>query len=111
MSTRVCGEPGCPELLTDGTVKCLPHSKRKPDDQRPNATVRGYGSAWRRVRNAFIAEHPTCALCPAPTKVADHHPASRRELLDAGVVDVDDPSRLRPLCLRCHAAKSGGQRR
>ena len=70
----------------------------------PRATphARGYGAKWRKRRAAYLAEHPTCSLCPGPSQVPDHFPRSRKELLDQGVDDPDLPCFLRPLCERCH---------
>ena len=44
-----------------------------------SSTERGYGSAWRKVRNAYLYEHPLCVMCLAmtpsrvvPANVVDH---------------------------------------
>ena len=41
------------------------------DDRRGSAAQRGYDAAWRRVRAAFLAEHPLCecASCRQPGAV------------------------------------------
>ncbi|MCA1572722.1 MAG: hypothetical protein LC798_20990, partial [Chloroflexi bacterium] len=52
----VCPEPGCPALVP-GKGRCPAHGK---PDLRPSTTQQGYGAAWRRVRDPFIAAHPTC---------------------------------------------------
>jgi len=69
---------------------------------RPNAAQRGYDARWQRIRRRFLRANPICALCPNPSQVPDHYPRSRRELLEQGVTDPDEPQYLRPLCTSCH---------
>jgi 5-methylcytosine-specific restriction endonuclease McrA len=35
-----------------------------------SSSERGYGTAWRKVRNAYLQEHPLCVMCKADGKVA-----------------------------------------
>lgn len=100
---RVCLVPGCPTLVPHPETRCPAHPRRSPvEDRRPNASQRGYGSGWRRVRGAFLARHKTCALCPAAATVADHHPVTRAELVRRGEQHPDAWQHLRPLCATCH---------
>lgn len=73
-----------------------------PSDQRPTAAQRGYNARWQRRRRRYLAAHPVCALCPAPSTVADHYPRSRKQLLAAGLTDPDHDAYLRPLCTHHH---------
>lgn len=100
---RVCSTPGCPVLVEPPGTRCPDHPRRSPvEDRRPNATDRGYGAGWRRVRGAFLKAHPRCVLCAGPATVADHHPRTRRELEAAGDPHPDAWRHLRPLCQSCH---------
>ncbi|WP_424642884.1 TIGR03668 family PPOX class F420-dependent oxidoreductase [Embleya sp. AB8] len=58
----------------------------------------------RRVTSLYVALAVPAVKTtpPAPAVVADHHPFSRRQLLNHGVTDPDAPDRMRPLCARCH---------
>jgi len=94
----ICSQPGCPAIVTRGT--CPQHTT---PDRRPSAAARGYGPKWRRIRAQFLKHHPRCALCPAPATVADHHPLTRRQLLEVGDPHPDAWHHLRPLCEPCHA--------
>ena len=62
---RPCSHPGCPRL-TDGRY-CEEHEKEAAStyerNQRDPLTSRRYGSAWRKARKKFLAEHPFCKLC------------------------------------------------
>ena len=100
----VCNIPGCP-TLTDGG-RCAEH-RREAEQRRGNASSRGYGHQHRtRFRAAVLARDPVCTLCRQRSSVhADHHPLSRRELVDAGL-DPNDPRHGRGLCPRCHSKET-----
>jgi 5-methylcytosine-specific restriction protein A len=100
---RVCPTARCPNL-TDGG-RCV-DCRAKASRLRGSASSRGYGTAWARRRRAYLVRHPICTLCPRQATVADHHPISRRDLVDAGVPDPDADHRLRPLCTPCHASET-----
>jgi 5-methylcytosine-specific restriction protein A len=112
MTTRVCGQVGCPKILTDGSTKCAAHAAR-PKDTRPSASARGYDSKWRRNSARFLKAHPVCAWpgCSKPSEHADHWPMSRRELVAAGVEHPDAWQHLRPLCASHHNSRSARERR
>ena len=44
------------------------------DGNRPSARERGYDSAWRKARDAFLKRFPWCAWkgCTAPATCVDH---------------------------------------
>lgn len=100
----ICSEPGCPEYTDTG--RCDSHT-RAADHRRGSARQRGYGGQHeRRFRPAVLARDPVCVLCKQqPSKHADHHPLSRRELVDAGL-DPDDPKHGRGLCGPCHSTET-----
>jgi 5-methylcytosine-specific restriction protein A len=97
----ICTVPGCPEYTDSG--RCTEH-RRQADRTRGTARERGYaGRTWIRSRRAALQRDPVCVLCQTqPATVADHHPTSRRDLIDQGVTDPDAPHRLRGLCASCH---------
>ncbi|WP_329013178.1 hypothetical protein OG271_03935 [Micromonospora rifamycinica] len=100
---KVCAAPGCPELVRTG--RCATHATHA-EQQRGTAAQRGYDHRWTRRRAAYLRDHPACRLCPAKATVADHHPASRRDLVAQGVADPDADHRLRPLCASCHGRET-----
>ena len=101
---RVCSVHGCPEIYpkTEGT-RCPTH-RREADQNRGN---RGYGTrGHREFRTAVITRDPICTLCKArPSTIADHHPHSRRDLIDAGL-NPNDPQYGRALCKPCHDSET-----
>jgi len=101
----ICSEPGCPEFTTGG--RCEDH-KRAAEQQRGSAAERGYsGVDWQSVRRAVLRRDRMCVICgTARSKVADHWPDSRRDLLAASVEDPDAPYRLRGLCRPCHSRET-----
>ena len=100
----VCSVPGCPEFTDSG--RCEDH-RREADQRRGTARQRGYGTRHEtQFRAVVLARDPVCVLCKqAPSRHADHHPDSRRELAAAGR-DADDPRYGRGLCGPCHSSET-----
>ncbi|MGW1134572.1 holin [Streptomyces griseoluteus] len=110
---RVCSVPRCPEYTQHS--KCDQH-RREAEQQRGSARQRGYGRDHeQRFRPAVLARDPRCVCtdeehghgtpCNAPSRHADHHPHSRRELQAAGL-DPNDPKYGRGLCTSCHSRET-----
>ena len=107
---RPCSVPGCEERQA-GRM-CALHAGRARRDR--NAATAPYRRAAHtdRFRAAVLqldqAGRPTapCALCGRPATIADHHPRTRRRLVELGL-DPDDPAYGRPLCWPCHSAHTG----
>ncbi len=97
---RLCPTVGCPALTSTGRCN---ECRRRADKARGTGTERGYNSAGhQRFRLAVLDRDPICVECQlAASTVADHHPHSRRDLIDMGV-DPDDPARGRGVCKHCH---------
>lgn len=102
---KPCSRPGCPELTTSG--RCDSCRRDADAQRRARPDQQAYNSPqWRRRRAAYLAVNLFCALCRAPSTVADHYPISRRDLVDMGVPGPDAPERLRPLCKPCHSRET-----
>lgn len=103
---KVCnGLPGkrCAKLTDSG--RC-PDCRAEADTSRGTATQRGYNTAGhRRFRTAVLRRDPLCVLCGSVATVADHHPLSRRELVEQGL-NPNDPTRGRGLCAPCHGRET-----
>ena len=75
-------------------------------DLRPGASVRGYGTDWRRLRQWYARRQPLCEDCLArdivtPMQEVDHvRPFSGKD--DPLRLDADN---LRSLCRSCHRRK------
>ena len=85
--------------------------RRKEHDRgRLSAAKRGYDSAWRKLRDAVLADEPLCRSCKAQGRVTaatevDHIKPFRL----AGVINETlrtDRENLQPLCKPCHAVKT-----
>lgn len=103
-AASICAEPGCAEIALAGQGYCARHQKRtKPwshgTGNRPSASRRGYGVAWRKIRAAYLAEHPACALCGRPATDVDHVVPKR-------FGGSDDDTNLQALCKECHQRKT-----
>lgn len=96
-----CTVPGCPRRSL-GHGLCAVHARQRSlqgDEQRGSASERGYGAAWRVIRDAYLADHPDCVSCGAPATDVDHIIARRWG-------GTDDEENLQALCHECHAKKT-----
>ncbi|MFJ9429613.1 HNH endonuclease [Streptomyces sp. NPDC101490] len=75
--------------------------------RRAEKGTSAYGKDWPRKRAAFLYLNAWCVLCDQPSKVADHFPLSRKELVKRGVSDPNAHEYLRALCVRCHNRETG----
>lgn len=82
-----------------------PRRARLPD-RRPSAAARGYDSAWRELRAAFLLANPLCVAmlrdgrrCGRPATQVDH----KKTLASGG--DKFDEANLQALCASCHSRK------
>jgi len=69
------------------------------DRHRPNASERGYGGEWQRLRAAHLAIEPDCRECGKPATDVDHIVARRQG-------GSDDDYNLRSLCHACHSRRT-----
>ena len=75
---RLCGS-GCGRIVAHGALcPCQREATRarnaRHDASRPPARARGYDSAWRKARAAFLQRFPWCAHpgCSERATVVDH---------------------------------------
>lgn len=105
-----CSYPGCPELVVGRF--CEKHqkeeNKRYEKYDRDPSVRRRYGRAWKRIRDAYVLEHPFCELCfKRGDIVAVEEVHHKKPLAEGG---THDKSNLISLCKSCHArihAKNG----
>lgn len=90
----------CPECPAHGW---------KPDKVRGTSTERGYGAAWRKLRDRILKrDNYRCQPCKqkgrfkAATAV-DH-------ILNKERGGTDDPDNLQAICTDCHKAKTAKER-
>lgn len=80
--------------------------------RRPNASRRGYGRDWRKVRALVLADEPLCRMCKEQDRVTAatvvDHIVRVRVRPDLRL----DMENLQPLCKPCHdsAAQSRDRR-
>lgn len=90
---------GCPTIVPAGRDRCDEHPRPQRRARRPSPSRRGYGSAWRSIRKAFLAAHPFCEWCGRPAEQVDH-------ILPKSRGGSDDWANLRSLCARCHSRRT-----
>lgn len=106
---RPCLEPRCPALVRSG--RCQTHAHLSParfaDQRRGTATQRGYGAAWRRLRDAVLREEPLCRICSEERRV---EPATTVDHIIPRAAGGDDSrENLRGLCSYHHRKKTGAE--
>ena len=98
---RQCNQPGCGAAAAGN--HCDAH-RAPAEAERGNSAARGYGHRWRKIRAAFLREHPLCERCEAKERVTPatepHHRLPRRE------GGSDDWSNLEALCHECHSEET-----
>ena len=99
---KPCRYPGCPNLTDE--LYCEEHRKearRKYDkyERRPDIN-KLYGRRWKRIRDAYVREHPFCEKCYEEGRLVPvtevHHIIP---INDGGTSDFDN---LMSLCHSCH---------
>jgi 5-methylcytosine-specific restriction protein A len=106
---RPCAFPRCPALLKYGEGSyCKEHlplsPKRFGDRTRGTATQRGYGAAWKKLRDQVIKEEVLCALCREENRV--ELAVSVDHIVPKAAGGTDDRSNLRAMCERHHKGKT-----
>lgn len=100
---KPCAYSGCPKL-TYGRY-CEEHEKltRKHYEKykRNPATKKRYGAHWKRIRDAYVKQHPVCEMC----KKRGIHTSTQEvhhiiPLAEGGSNDWDN---LMSLCKSCHS--------
>jgi 5-methylcytosine-specific restriction protein A len=100
-----CSTPGCPEITDLGRSRCA-SCIITAEQTRGTAAQRGYGRGHTTFRRLVLRRDPICVRCrEAPATAADHHPLSRRDLVERGL-NPNDPVHGRGLCHRCHSIET-----
>lgn len=104
---RVCSVAGCPTIYPSTQGSRCPEHRAEADRVRGTATQRGYNTRGHQTfRRTVLEREPICVLCQvAQSTVADHHPHSRKELIDLGF-NPNNPDYGRGLCKPCHDSET-----
>ena len=106
---RACSDKRCAGVVRAGVCSVCGRQRRpRQVDHRPPASRRGYDKRWRRIRNAVLAAEPLCRHCAEAGRVTAAVLVDHIVPLPAGTHDREN---LQPLCQRCHAVKTAGERR
>lgn len=80
---------------------------RETQGRRLHANTAFYQSSrWRRVRAAFLSEHPLCQECSAHGRVVAARVVDHIKPINEGGL-MYDYTNLQGLCDKCHNRKSG----
>lgn len=101
--SRVCIEPRCPALATNGS-RCAAH-KGKPWANRNARRCGTSGWAWQRIRQRVLQrDHHRCRYCSGSAEVVDH-------VVSRAAGGSDDESNLVAACKRCNEQKRRAEAR
>ena len=93
----------CGQLSHNGTrcpsCQAVRDRAREQARGRPNATARGYGSAWQATSRQMIARHPWCTICGTTTDLTVDH------ILAKANGGTDAISNLQVMCRRHNSSK------
>lgn len=100
---RLCMHPGC-GAVTSGRYceQHRPASRGRPwaGRREGSSSQRGYGAAWRRLREVVLARDPLCRMCETEVStVVDH-------ILHKEFGGDDSLGNLQGLCDGCHTIKT-----
>ncbi len=105
-SIRACGCTVASGQRCEHMVQRDRERKAAFDQQRPSARKRGYDTKWQKEAKAFLASHPRCRMCGAPSQVVDHitpHKGDRRAFWSR--------SNWQALCVPCHSGRKQREER
>lgn len=107
MALRHCSEPRCSALVRQG--RCEKHAHLDPkkfhDKARGTASQRGYGSAWKRLRDQVLREEPLCSVCrdeDGRVEVSTHCD----HIVPKAAGGSDERGNLRGMCAYHHRQKT-----
>lgn len=108
-SLKFCNHPGCNQLTANRYCDehAIEHEQdykkqnKRYDDERGNASARGYDALWQKVRLRYLQRNPLCELCLQKDIIRPstlvHHIKPIREGGDRLRVN-----NLMALCVNCH---------
>ena len=100
---RPCAYQGCPKLTDERycdehkklEAKMYDRYRRSPEHRKR------YGYQWRKIRRAFLSEHPFCEMCRKDERLTIatevHH------ILPLSHGGSNEKENLMPLCKSCHS--------
>jgi len=111
---KPCGHAGCGKLTKQRY--CETHEAQHPttswgrwQQDRGSNTERGYGWAWRKIRNKVMKRDKyLCQLCLKEDRVAEAYAVDH--IIARAYGGTDDMENLQALCKWCHAVKTAKKR-
>lgn len=113
--SRPCREFRCPHLTKSPKQQgyCDEHAHKrsnwsKRQDRTGSTTERGYGYAWRKLRDSILKrDNYLCVKCAVAGRVAEARDVDHIKAKAHG--GTDDPDNLQSLCSPCHKQKTANE--
>lgn len=106
---KPCAVPSCPILVDVGIRYCDRHAAMRVWQRDTRSTTdRGYGHAWRKIREHVLMTEPLCRTCAAAGRTVaatdvDH-------IVPKHMDGTDEIENLQPLCRACHNRKTAREK-
>ena len=113
--SRPCREFGCPNIVKSRNQQghCDDHANKrsnwnKRQDRTGSTTERGYGHAWRKLRDSILKrDNYLCVKCAATGHTAAATDVDHIKAKAHG--GTDDLNNLQSLCAPCHREKTANE--
>ncbi|MCL7744359.1 HNH endonuclease [Guyparkeria hydrothermalis] len=97
--------PRAPKQHSPAKVSAKRHGLRSDRQRQLDRGMRTNSRRWRKIRAAFLREHPLCQECEksglvTPAKVVDHVDGNSHN---------NSPDNFAALCASCHSRKTARQ--
>lgn len=112
LMSRPCREFGCRNLVKSRSQQgyCDAHAEKRSNwnkriDRSGSTTDRGYGHAWRKLRERILKrDNYLCVKCRAAGRLVEATDVDHIKAKTHG--GTDDESNLQSLCAPCHKEKT-----
>ena len=110
--SRPCREWGCPNLVKSRSQKgfCDDHASKRSGwnkrvDRTGSTTERGYGHAWRKLREFILKrDNYLCLVCAEQGRLTEATEVDHK--LNKAKGGTDDHDNLQSICSACHKEKT-----
>ena len=100
---KPCARHGCRELTTKRFCETHAKEEQKLYNRygRDPASNKRYGGTWKKIRDAFLAANPMCAMFKDRGRLTAATVAHHKVKLSEG--GTNDWENMMPLCQECHS--------
>jgi len=102
MPSRVCLQPGCPEIIPQSRRRCPTHAAAYERTIHRAEPGKYGGRKWRLTRRKYLTDHGVCEHCHQRLAEHVHHIADVAQ----DPTRMHDQTNLEALCASCHSKET-----